>query len=129
MFKIENNIVYIKKETPTESQPNAHYFIPYCREKKIAGEINKSLTIIDQPVTISLNWKKFDLTQEVYVDDLDNTNDFNIFILDDTGTELLTDIVPVTDGEFTISFPQAGEYIIKTTNVGVDNAKIKVVVE
>ena len=86
---------------------------------------DKTNIAVDEVINLILKWQKFDLVQGQYFDDNTNTQNFKLSIVGE-----ITEVTPI-NGVATIQFysETVGEFIIETKNLGVDNTKIKVVVQ
>ncbi|MBO8136815.1 MAG: hypothetical protein H0Z40_01555 [Desulfotomaculum sp.] len=96
----------------------------YCMQKAIKATAEKTNLLINEELTITLQWQTFDIEQGVHVNDTTNTEKF---IVDIEGTR--QEITPV-NGAAQIAFASEteGEFVIRTVNLNTDNAEIKVVV-
>lgn len=96
----------------------------YGMEKKIKVEIPKTALTLNEQVDITFTWQKFDLTSETWLDDPTNSD---LIKLDIDGEKI--ELQP-ENGTDTLIFSSAepGLVVIKTDNLGVDNATLEVTV-
>lgn len=126
MYEVNGHEILKVEEVVSKNQ-KAVIKYHYGMLNKVKLSVNK-VTIQangSDTATITLQWQKFDIEQERYVDDQINTTPFKVDIAG------VVDDVNQNDGTATIQFSSAaaGEFEIKTVNPNVDNTSVKVVVQ
>lgn len=121
-FEILENNQVVKVEKVETGTQTAIIKTPIGMKNRIAMTADKTSLSLNEAATFTLKWLVFDTTAGGWIDDPGNASDFHLDVAGTPGT------LAVTDGSFTFSSAEPGEYTVRTTNPGVDNAEIKVVV-
>lgn len=93
-------------------------------EKKIKAKIPKTSLTLNEPISITFTWHKFNLDAQDWLPDPENTEPIR---LDIDGEKLELQPENGTD-VLTFSSAEPGLVTIKTENPGVDNAALEVTV-
>lgn len=122
-FEIADGEVLLSEEVETSSQ-RAVVRKHHGWEKKIRAEADKTVLVINEQANIIFIWQKFDITTGDWLDDPMNAGPIE---LDIDGVKL--ELQPVSGTDILVfSSGEPGPVVIRTENIGVDNASMEVTV-